>query len=549
MTDKMIVRTLLLFCLVTTGLGQSSRQPLAHVKTDNPRDTMLSFMSAMDDYRRGLLIHDQHLQDRIDEAVRTLNLEEYPRLLQQERGREAAILLKEVIDRIVVIDYERIPAQTELVGGPLLRWRLRDTEIAISRVDQGERVGEYLFSKDTVYRSREFYDKVKILSYLPDSGQGAGYQIPWYESTIPDWAKRVLWGIAVWQWLGLAAGILAGWLLNLVFRFLFRRLGHAASHSQTFWDDWLIQAIRAPVSMAVMVVLFYVSVRVTRLEGSGLAFFIIVIRIWLGVSCIWLSYNIMEVLAQYWLAGPGRNRRAVDEHLLHMLQKALKVVVIIFGILILLQNLSVNVFSLLAGLGIGGLAIALAAKDAVANFFGSMMILLDRPFQVGEWIIIGDAEGTVEEIGFRSTRIRTFYNSVITVPNSELMNAKIDNMGRRQFIRIKSRLRLQLQTPPDKVDAFITGVRTILHSRPSIVTGKSQVALFEIGADFLDIILVFFLTVDAITDELGERQAIFLEIMALAQSLGVEFARPIWTLSQSQHSGLSATPVQAPKGA
>jgi MscS family membrane protein len=537
----MIAKTLLLFCLVTSGLGQDTRQPLVHVKTDNPRDTMLSFMTAMNDYRQGMLTQDNLLLGRIDEAVRTLNLDEYPRLLQKERGREAAILLKEVIDRIIVIDYDRIPAKTELVGGPLLRWRLTDTDIIITRVDQGERAGEYLFSKDTVYRSREFYDKVKILSYLPDSGQGAGYEMPWYESAIPDWAKRMMWGMAVWQWIGLAAGVLAGWLLNLVSRMLFTRLKHMATQSQTFWDDWLIQAVRAPVSMAVMVVLFYVSVRITRLEGSHLAFFLIVIRLWLGISCIWLSYNIMDVLARYWLAGLGRNRRAVDEHLLHMLQKALKVVVIIFGVLILLQNLSVNVFSILAGLGIGGLAIALAAKDAVANFFGSMMILLDRPFQIGEWIIINDAEGTVEEIGFRSTRIRTFYNSVITVPNSELMNAKIDNMGRRQFVRVKSRLRLHLQTPPDKVNDFITGVRAILQNRTAVIPDKSQVALFELGADFLDIILVFFLTVEAAGDELGERQAIFLEIMALARTLGVEFARPA--------SALPAAPASAPKGA
>jgi MscS family membrane protein len=541
----MIAGILLVFCLLTTGLGQGTRPPLAHVKTDNPRDTMHSFMTAMNDYRQGLLTHDKHLQERIDEAVRTLNLEEYPRLLQKERGREAAILLKEVIDRIIVIDYDRIPAQTELVGGPLLRWRLRDTEIAITRVDQGERVGEYLFSKDTVYRSREFYEKVQVLPYLADSGQGAGYQMPWYESTIPAWAKRMVWGMAVWQWIGLAAGVLAGWLLNLISRFLFTRLKNMATQSQTFWDDWLIQAMRAPVSMAVMVVLFYVSVRITRLEGSHLAFFIIVIRLWLGISCIWLSYNIMDVLARYWLAGPGRNRRAVDEHLLHMLQKALKVVVIIFGVLILLQNLSVNVFSILAGLGIGGLAIALAAKDAVANFFGSMMILLDRPFQIGEWIIINDAEGTVEEIGFRSTRIRTFYNSLITVPNSELMNAKIDNMGRRQFIRIKSRLRLNLQTPPDKVNDFINGVRAILQNRTAVIPDKSQVALFEVGADFLDILLVFFLTVEAAGDELGERQAIFLEIMALARTLAVEFARPMSVLPVVQPPG----PTSAGKGA
>src|SRR5690606_33156269 len=108
---------------------------------------------------------------------------------------------------------------------------------------------------------------------------------------------------------------------------------------------------------------------------------------------------------------------------------------VIMGGLFILQNLNVNVASLLAGLGIGGLAFALAAKDTLANFFGSIMIFSDRPFQVGDWVKIGDAEGIVEEVGFRSSRIRTFYDSLLSIPNGKIVDTPIDNYGARVYRR------------------------------------------------------------------------------------------------------------------
>jgi MscS family membrane protein len=506
--------------------GQGSQLPLAHVKTDQPQATLNTFMSAMNDYRRGRAIHDLALLSRLDDAVRTLNLDDYPRLLQNQKGREAAIFIKEVIDRVAVINYDKIPNQITVAGELIQRWRLEDTEIVISRVDKGDRAGEYLFSKDTVYRARFFYDQVKGLPYLVGSGLGAGYQEPWFEERLPDWGRKKVLTIALWQWMGLLVFILLGWLLNFLIRFIFSRLLRWAQKSSVDWDERLIDSVRSPVALLLACGLWYIGIKVLQLEGSGLNFLLLVLRLILSMALIWLAYNLADGLATQWISGSRKARLVVDDHLLQMIRKVLKAFVVLLGALVALQNLGFNVFSILAGLGIGGLAVALAAKDALANFFGSLMILMDRPFQVGEWIIVGGAEGTVEEIGFRSTRIRTFYNSVISVPNSELMNAKIDNMGRRHHRRIKTSLRIAIDTPPERVTLFVSGVQKILEQSPAVVPESRVASFIEFGVDYLEILVSFFLDVVDGNQELEERQRIFLEIIKLANQLNVAFAVP-----------------------
>lgn len=518
--------------LVINVYGEDARNPLQHVRTDNPRDTMQSFMSAMEDYSQGLRLDNALLQDRIDDAVRTLNLEEYPRLLQKEKGRETAILLKEVIDRIIVIDYDLIPGAAEPGGTPLLRWRLKNTEISITRVDQGERQGEYLFSKDTVFRSREFYEKVKDLAYLPESGQGAGYRTPWYVKRIPDWTRAKFLNIAIWQWLGFLVVLAAGFLVNLLMRLFFSRLVRLAARSRTEWDDGLFKSTRSPVALLAACGVWYAGVSSLQLAGAGLAVLNVLLGLVFSLAVIWLVYNVVDVSANNWILGNRKSPRTADEHLLHMLKKVLKFIVVLFGVLVVLQSYSINVISVVAGLGLGGLAVALAAKDAVANFFGSVMILVDRPFMMGDWIVVGQAEGTVEEVGFRSTRIRTFYDSVITIPNSELMNAKIDNMGRREHRRIKTGLKINLNTPPEKITRFVDGIRKIITESPLVCKGNVQVAFYEFGPDYLEVLLSFFLDVPDYLNELDERQRIFLQVINLATELQVEFAVPMRALLQ-----------------
>ena len=507
---------------------------LEPIRTDSPRETMKSFMDAMNDYRKGVEAKDPDLQNRIQDAIRTLDLSQVPAVTKEEKGQEAAMLLKEVLDRVIVIDYSKIPGEAtpeDKTPKPLPeRWRLAGTEIAITRIDEGERKGEYLFSSSTVERSREFYDKVQDLPYLDGTGGGAAYKDPWMEEYIPGWAQRNVLGLFLWQWIGLGIVVLLGLIIRTIVKFGVGKLVTLVSKSETKWDDKFIDALRGPTGFAIATVFWYFSLKYFRFDGSVLSFFNIVIQILFSVTLIWLAYRLTGVVTEYMTALASKTESTLDDQLVPLLSRTLKIFVVVFGILVTIQNLGINVMSVLAGLGIGGLAFALAAKDAVANFFGSLMILFDKPFQAGEWIKVGEAEGTVEEIGFRSTRIRTFYNSLISIPNAELMNAKIDNMGRREFRRLVLKLGVTYDTGPDLLEGFLEGIKNVIKANPNTRKDYYHVVFHEYGPDSLIIMVYVFFKVPDWSTELVERQNLMLEIYRLAQSMGVEFAFPTQTL-------------------
>jgi MscS family membrane protein len=503
---------------------------LAPVKLDNPRDTMKSYYDAMQDYKVGIETGDKGLQKRINDAIRCLNLEDTPFVLRQEKGRVAAIFLKEVIDRIIVLAHEKIPDHTGDKENPLLRWRLKDTEIVVGVIDKGDRAGEYLFTQDTVFRAQEFYEKVKHLPYKPKSGGGAHYQKPWLEQVIPDWARKETFHIGNWQWIGLFLAILFGLIIKKILEFVIHVLKKFTQKTKFEWDNRIVLAVDTPAGLIGASVFWFFAIVILRFEGIPLTVLTVVIQVVLSFSIVWLAYRMVDVVSDYLKTLTLKTDSTLDDQLVPLLRKALKIFVVIFGVLVTFQNLGFNVLSVLAGLGLGGLAFALAAKDTCANFFGSIMILLDRPFNIGDWVIIGNTEGTVEEIGFRSTRIRTFYNSLITIPNAALANDNVDNMGMREYRRIKAFFGLTYDTPAEKMEAFLEGVRNIVEANPNTRKDYYHVVFNSYGDFGLIVMLYCFLKVPDWGHELVERQNIYLEILRLAETIGVEFAFPTRTL-------------------
>ena len=216
------------------------------------------------------------------------------------------------------------------------------------------------------------------------------------------------------------------------------------------------------------------------------------------------------------------------------------------------QNVfGLNITGWIAGLGIVGLAISLAAQDSVRNLFGSITVLFDKPFAVGDWVKVGDVEGTVEEVGFRSTRIRTFYNSQITYPNSNLINASVDNMGRRKYRRWSTHVGVQYDTPPEKLVAFTEGIRELIRTHPYTRKDYYQVWMHQWSDSSMDVLLYVFFEVPDWNTELRERDRLFVDIVRLADRLGVEFAFPTRTvhLYQEQHAEAGAAYQARPRAA
>jgi len=256
----------------------------------------------------------------------------------------------------------------------------------------------------------------------------------------------------------------------------------------------------------------------------------ILLQIFQAFFMIRLSYLICEAVGLWLERSTAGSADHLHQHLVPLVRKSLKVLVVLLGTLILIQSLGFNVVSLLAGLGLGGLALALAAQDTAANVFGSIMILLDRPFKVGDLIRIGDTEGVVEEIGFRSTRIRTFYRSVVTLPNSFVAKEKIDNLSHRDSLRVRHTLGVTYSTSIEQITQLTDDIKRDLTLNPLVLKDDIRVNFSQMGDFSLQIQIQFFVTLMLPMDLADFEQDLLLQIMKLAKNRQVEFAFPTQTL-------------------
>ncbi len=517
------------FFLFSLNSNAFEENPLKPVKLDNPRDTMRTFMEAMNEYREGIKKSKDSKISSINDAIRTLDLSEISSLLREETGKQTAILLKEVIDRVIVIDYNKIP-ETNPDGSAIQRWRLKGTEITIVPSKIEGREGEYVFSKDTVKHTPLYFSKVKDLPFKEGSGMGAAYSEPTFDRLVPSWAKETFIAIAIWQWIGLGLSILLGLILRTLTALAVDALEAITSKTASDWDDKIIKAIDKPIGLVVACGFWFFSLYFLKFEGFLLSTLTFVVQVTLSFAVILVVYRILDVAMEFLSEWTKRSDVSIDDQFVHLLHRSLRIFIWIFGILVALQNLGVNVMSVLAGLGLGGLAFALAAKDTCANFFGSIMIFLDRPFRIGDWIVGNGVEGTVEDIGFRSTRVRTFYNSLISVPNASLSTTNIDNMGQREYRRMKVTFGLTYDTPPEKIEAFLEGVKGIIQASPYTNKDNFHIVFNNMGSSSLDMLLYCFLKVPDWGIELLAKQNILLEVVTLAKKLEVSFAFPTQSL-------------------
>jgi MscS family membrane protein len=340
-----------------------------------------------------------------------------------------------------------------------------------------------------------------------------------------------LFGVTVWQYLALALLATLGLVLRKVLAFVVKRqIRELTQHFGAAWGSHLVAAIASPGATLCAGLLLRVSYPELGLSLGATRLVELAVRLLLVFSVVWALYRLVDVVSEQFAQRAKKTESKLDDQLVPLVRKSFKAVVLIAGALFALQNFDVDVGSVLAGLGIGGLAVALAAKDTIANFFGSVMIFIDQPFQVGDAIVVKGVEGTVEEVGFRSTRIRTPYNSQVSVPNAAFTEVEIDNYGRRRYRRVSATLGLTYDTTPEQLQAFVEGVRAVILSNSYTRKDEYEVHLSGFGAHSLDVLVQFFFEVPTASIELRERHNVFLEILRLARDLGVSFAFPTRTL-------------------
>jgi MscS family membrane protein len=243
-----------------------------------------------------------------------------------------------------------------------------------------------------------------------------------------------------------------------------------------------------------------------------------------------MALRLVSLIRSYMLFVTAQTSNPTDEHLVPIVARIINVLIVCAGFVQILSIFYVNVTAMIAGLSIGGLAIALAAQETVKNLFGSMMIYADKPFKIGDMITVGAVTGTIEDIGFRSTRIRTLDTSLISIPNGNLMNETINNLGLRKHRRYNTVINIAYHTPPTLVHSFVEGLREIALTHPEVDKDEIYVHLNNLGPSSIDIIFVIFFNTNEWALELKWKEEIISSILELTASLGILFAYPTTSL-------------------
>ena len=402
------------------------------------------------------------------------------------------------------------------------------------------REGAWLFTSRTVAKIETLYDTMERQPIHPSWAEhgvspsaraispAALPALFIREYWVPSALRHDFLRIELWQWLGVLLLLVLGPLARVCVSVVAAPIGRRIlSTRDVAMLPSTVRRSLMPLAMLAMLGVWWGGLQLLDLPQVMVMWAYWLLRIVMTFFSVLAAYRLIDLVMTYSAARAAGSASRLDDVVVPLMDKTLKVMAVALGLIFLLNVIfGIDAWRLVAGLGVGGLAIAFAAQDTIKNFFGSINVVLDRPFQVGDWVIVGGVEGMVDSVGLRSTRIRTFYKSQVTIPNSEIMNATIDNMQRRPLRRFKAMIGVTYDTKPEALEAFTEGIRELIRQHPVTHKETFYVYVNELGDSSIDILLYCFLEARTWEIELRERQRLIVDMVRLANSLGVEFAFP-----------------------
>lgn len=331
--------------------------------------------------------------------------------------------------------------------------------------------------------------------------------------------------------LGFFVLLLATFVIRMVVVAIWVRwFSRVAERTSWTFDDALIPAMTGPIGAMVYIVGFFLSVSILSLSPN---MDVVILRIFQASTMtvlFWGLLRMVDVFAEV-LVDVAKQKDMGVYHFIPLIKKTTRIFLIVIAVVLVVQNLGYSVGSLLAGMGIGGLALALAAQQSLANFFGSVSIVADRPFKVGDWIQIGDrVDGDVEEIGLRSTKVRTWAKSQLTIPNKVLADEIIENWSRMPKRRVKQYVGVTYSTSPENMEGLVEDIRQLLREDEGIHQDFILVNFTDFGESALQILVYYFTSTTAWLEHMDIRQRINLKLMKAVEARGSSIAFPTRTL-------------------
>lgn len=437
---------------------------------------------------------------------------------------DIAVKIKRVLDgKGLLLDFNKVPKDPNYLD--TLGYETTSKYVVFPErmpLISVEKKGEFwYFSEETVDNIDLLYAEV----------------FPWYidkiQEIVPAGHRKFL-GVEIWQYVSLLVLITLSILLMIVTkRIVYRVLSSIynrfiKSNNETIKVS--LKKLAHPIALLVVLGLFdkifpSLQFNIVINKWVFLSINIAAIVFWIYVF-LKLSVVIVTIYKNYSENTDGK----LDDQLVPILKNFLDTIIVLVGLFKILLYFGVDPATVIAGASIGGLAVAFAAQDTVKNFFGTIMIFLDKPFRVGDWITAGEVTGTVEEVGFRSTRIRAVDTTVFQMPNSKLSELTINNAGLRVYRRYNTNLGLRYDTPPELIEAFVKGVREIILAHPDTRDDAYNVEFVGFGDSALLILMNMYFKDLAWAKEQESKHQIHIAIVKLAKAIGVDFAFPSTTV-------------------
>ena len=542
------VPLLLVFPSVIWAIEDEQPRAFKQTDTSSPRATLQTFIESCNKFHN--IVESSRVVDRrslsqrnvVVSILECLDLSEVPEYAREEVSQEAAVCIKEIIDRIPIPPYSEIPdmAAIEAAGGSskLPRWRIPNSPLVIAKITDGPRQYEYLFTSLTVDRVIDYYEEIQDLPYRTTGPEISKDLYYWFTTTpgnpmvakivdgLPNMLRERSFGMANWKWVGICISALAAVTL-MVFVYSLQWQFERRWRETALFKYWLSYTLPI-IALLIPMGFQYFAEHDLTIRGFPLLVLTFVSNLLVIFAIIVLIFGLGGRIAGSIISSPKINPRGLNAQFIRVTAKLLCILASVIMILEGGQYLGIPISTLLASAGVGGLAIALSSQHALKSIFGTIMLMADRPFYVGDRIIVDEYDGVVESVGLRSTRLRLLTGHQVTIPNDILAAKDVENVGSRPHIRKEASIHIHLDTPKEKIEKALEIIRDALHEHEGMDPEfPPRVNFNEIKQECLNIRFVFWYNPPDYWKSESFAESLNVRICDAFQAQGIRFA-PIY---------------------
>ena len=535
-----------------TQQASSDKPTIKPIRTDSPRATLTSFLRLRDELEETLQAYRSNKSRELAEKLQVINaqfqalldLSSVPPSTRHTIGIETTEFLLDIFGRVDLPNLANVPDEEAFDDGVSpAKWRIPDTPIWIVQADKGAREGEFLFSESTVMVAPRFYQGIKdlplqtslpITSWHRTMRQFTGPMIPAAVLRIVPQSLRDFW-LDTPKWKVIAVVLISALATLLLFVF------HRAINRRETENRVGFLLRRALTPLAILVVVWSLKDFIDNqifVSGAFSAVVVDMATILITAGAVWLLWLVMLAIFERIIQARGIPEDSFDAHLWRIGARTLGTAVSVVIIGYAAQDLGLPLYSVVAGLGIGGLAVALAIRPTLENLIGGIMLYLDQPVRIGDFCSFGDKTGTVETIGVRTTKIRALDRTLISIPNAALADMQLINWAKCDRMLISATIGLRYETENDQLRYVLVKFREMLHAHPKIHSETVRVRFADFGQSSLDIgVRIYALTQD-FNEYHAIREDVLLRMSDIVKKSGSGFAFPSQTLYMGRDDGL-----------